>query len=189
MKKLSNKHYKISDWSGGKTKELFIYPENSDYKEKNFDWRISSASVEIEESIFTKLPGINRIIMPLKGVLSLNHLQHRKVKLNEFEQDRFRGDWTTKSKGEVIDFNVMFTDDFDASLVYKSLNSQQSLVFEAATDADIFIYCISGNIQISEITITTDEALYLTKSSMNKFNINATDNSQILITLVTRKNG
>ena len=40
---------KISKWSGGITNQLYIYPENSSYENRNFKWRISSANVEAEE--------------------------------------------------------------------------------------------------------------------------------------------
>jgi environmental stress-induced protein Ves len=65
-------HYKNSDliinnWSGGITTQLAIYPKDANYKKQNFQFRISTATVEIEESVFTKLPGVSRKLMILNG--------------------------------------------------------------------------------------------------------------------------
>lgn len=97
----------ISKWSGGTTTQLDIYPEDALYGERNFLWRISSAVVELPESVFTHLPGIKRIIMPISGELYLEHEGRYKKLLKPFEQDSFSGDWTTKSRGKVTDFNLM----------------------------------------------------------------------------------
>ena len=43
----TEKDYKVSKWSGGDTTELYLYPENGDYRSGNFQLRISSATVEI----------------------------------------------------------------------------------------------------------------------------------------------
>lgn len=98
---------KASEWSGGITTELFIYPENSDYKKRNFLWRLSSATVNLEESTFTHLREVQRLIMVLEGKMKLEHEGHHTIDLNPFEQDSFSGDWTTKSYGKVRDFNLM----------------------------------------------------------------------------------
>lgn len=97
-------------WSGGTTTQLAIYPENALYSERNFLWRISSAEVELPESIFTHLPGIKRIILPVTGELYLEHVGKYKKILKPFEQDCFYGDWITRSRGKVTDFNLMMKD-------------------------------------------------------------------------------
>jgi len=65
--------FKTSLWSGGTTTELYIYPENSIYKNKDFWFRLSSATVELEKSTFTPLEGIKRYIAPINGSLKLFH--------------------------------------------------------------------------------------------------------------------
>ncbi len=52
MELVTHNQQKISTWSGGTTTELFIYPEVAEYSERNFDFRISTATVEVEESNF-----------------------------------------------------------------------------------------------------------------------------------------
>ncbi|MFT5858838.1 MAG: environmental stress-induced protein Ves [Flavobacteriaceae bacterium] len=108
MKVIHFEDAKVTEWSGGKTHELLIHPENSNFKSGDYDLRMSVATVNLEETTFTSLPGVNRILTVLEGKLMLTHEGHHTVKLGPYEQDRFQGDWTTKSKGKVRDFNVMW---------------------------------------------------------------------------------
>ncbi|MFL0247675.1 HutD/Ves family protein [Candidatus Clostridium stratigraminis] len=107
---LRKENYKISNWSGGRTTELLIFPPEASYSERNFKWRLSSATVEAEQSTFTSLPGISRIIMVLEGELLLEHQGHHKIQLKSFQKDSFMGDWVTNSYGKVTDFNLMMAE-------------------------------------------------------------------------------
>ena len=100
-------NYSISNWTGGKTKELAIFPRASKYLDRNFIWRLSSATVELDESDFSKLPDYDRVIMVLKGSVVLTYDGKKTVKLNELEQDSFDGGWKTKSFGRITDFILM----------------------------------------------------------------------------------
>lgn len=140
-------------WSGGTTTQLAIYPEIAIYSERNFIWRLSSARVEAEESVFTSLPGINRIIMILEGEMILEHEGHHKRLLKRFDQDSFSGDWTTKSYGKVVDFNLMMRKGCDGGLEaihlgekeVKDIAFDNSKGFSECTQA---IYCVDGEISI-----------------------------------------
>ena len=99
--------YTKTNWSGGKTSELFIYPKEADFKQGNFSLRISIATVEVESSQFTSLPDVQRTLMVLEGTLKLEHDGQHSCELLPFEQDQFSGNWSTKSWGKVTDFNVM----------------------------------------------------------------------------------
>ena len=70
---ISQKEYKTSNWSGGETTEVFLFPPNGDYGIKKFDYRVSTALVNLSESDFTPLPGFNRLIMSLNNPLKLTH--------------------------------------------------------------------------------------------------------------------
>ena len=54
-------------WAGGTTTQLAIGPEGADYASRRFEWRISSARVDLDASDFTPLPGFRRILMILEG--------------------------------------------------------------------------------------------------------------------------
>ena len=106
--KIIRKHeLSTSLWSGGTTTQLTIYPATAMYAERNFMWRISTAKVEVEESDFTALPNVHRILMILDGKMLLKHEGRYEKHLEPFEQDSFEGNWATKSKGKVTDFNLM----------------------------------------------------------------------------------
>jgi environmental stress-induced protein Ves len=107
IKILKEVDYKVSTWSGGKTSELFIFPEQSSYKDRDFKVRISSATVELEQSTFTKLEGVNRFITPLDNNLRLTHNEEESVDLKPFEIHEFDGGINTNSFGKARDFNLM----------------------------------------------------------------------------------
>lgn len=98
---------RASKWSGGITNEIYIYPEGASYKERNFSWRISSATVELDHSTFTDLPGIKRFITTLKGDMKLVHDNGPEIELKPFKIHDFDGGAKTESYGRVTDFNLM----------------------------------------------------------------------------------
>lgn len=104
---LKKADFKITNWSGGDTTELYIYPEDSKYQNRDFLFRLSSATVNLEKSTFTKLDGVSRKLMLLSGEMELVHKDKYNKKLNPFEQDSFMGDWDTESYGKARDFNLM----------------------------------------------------------------------------------
>lgn len=106
-KVIKKKDLSISNWSGGTTTQLAIYPENQLYSDRNFIWRLSSATVDQDESNFTVLPQYNRILMILEGKLELNHNNKEIINLNSFDQNEFDGGNNTVAKGKVVDFNLM----------------------------------------------------------------------------------
>lgn len=178
--------YITSEWSGGKTTELFIYPEGSSYQKRNFDIRISSASVEIEESTFTKLPDYNRVLMILSGCLEINHQDRYKKKLSEYSCDYFDGAWNTSSKGKVIDFNLMTSKSLLGKLEYEilALKSEVSLKLK---DKEILsgIYLISGKIlsRLDKQEISPGELIILDNPNYY-YNLQILEESQIIKILV-----
>lgn len=107
FKILSKLNYKTTKWSGGDTTELYIYPEDSSYQKRDFLFRLSSATVNLEKSTFTKLEGVSRKLMLLSGEMELVHKDKYNKKLKSFEQDSFMGSWDTESYGKATDFNLM----------------------------------------------------------------------------------
>lgn len=95
-------------WSGGITTQLAIWPEGADYGARRFDWRISTAVVEDEKSVFTPLPGIHRLLMILDGEITVTHEGTRTLAMKPLvDVDEFEGGWETVSAGRCVDFNLM----------------------------------------------------------------------------------
>lgn len=104
---IKEEKYQVSNWSGGKTRELALFPKGTTYLNRNFTWRLSSATCELDESKFTNLPDYNRVLMVLEGEVVLNYNGEKTVKLKELEQDSFDGAWKTNSFGKILDYNLM----------------------------------------------------------------------------------
>ncbi len=99
--------FRVSNWMGGKTTQLAIFPETAKYLERNFIWRLSSATCEKEESDFSKLAEFDRVLMVLQGDVVLAHQDVRVARLGELEQDSFDGGYSTKSFGKITDYNLI----------------------------------------------------------------------------------
>lgn len=139
---------KISKWSGGTTKEVYIYPKASSYNERTFKFRVSSALIEDSESEFTYLKGVKRFITSLDNNLTLIHDENEVVKLRPYEVHEFLGDIQTKSIGKVKDFNLMLNNgingemqslivDQDYVLKNNSLNDEIYIFYSDEADMDI----------------------------------------------------
>lgn len=101
------KDFITTSWSGGATTQIAIYPRDSQYADRDFLWRISSATVELEESDFTPLPDYNRYLSVLSGEMQLIHNEIESFNLSKGQIYAFDGAVPTKSKGICTDFNLM----------------------------------------------------------------------------------
>lgn len=145
---LKKANQKSKAWSGGETTELFIWPAGSDYGRKDFDFRISTATVEVDESVFTPLPGIRRTLMVLTGKMRLEHENQHEKSLTEFGVDRFDGGWNTHSFGRCIDFNVMTRNGAQVELEGISLTQNEEINHDLPVNHHIFIYLFEGSIAL-----------------------------------------
>ena len=152
IKVIKKESLSTSKWSGGTTTQLYIYPENELYENRNFKFRISSAKVDLEESNFTKLPNIKRKIMILDGKLKLIHENHHDIILEKFDQDTFYGHWNTKSYGKVTDFNLMLNENTNGIIEHVNLENEKTIVYnnnvEYGNLTEVF-YIVKGKINIS----------------------------------------
>ncbi len=105
---LTSADYQTAAWSGGTTTQIFIWPENASYARREFLFRISSATVDLPESDFTPLPGVERWITPLQGSFTLTHPGAEPVVLPPLGAPyRFSGETPTHCEGRATDFNLM----------------------------------------------------------------------------------
>lgn len=105
---LKAEDFVTSRWSGGTTTQLLIWPEGSDYARREFSVRISSAAVELEESDFTPLEGVERYITPLSGRFTLTHPGQPPVEMGPLDAPYcFSGETPTHCAGTATDFNLM----------------------------------------------------------------------------------
>ncbi|WP_052702810.1 HutD family protein [Paenibacillus beijingensis] len=142
-------------WSGGTTTQLAIYPETADYAARNFMWRLSTATIETQQSVFTPLPGFRRILMVLKGELELDHEGRHHSMLKPFRQDRFEGEWRTVSSGLVTNFNLIFAEECNAELICLDIPPREEISLAAplssqkgVTRLSRVLYAADGDLEI-----------------------------------------
>lgn len=142
--------FKTINWSGGTSTQLYIYPETANYQKRDFDFRISTAKVEVEKSDFTPLPGIERHLMILDGAIHISHKNHHEKRLNAFDQDFFMGDWETSSIGHCVDFNLMTRNHCKGELsVIQMLKNQEIKISETDQIDHLFLFIQKGEFQFS----------------------------------------
>lgn len=154
----TEKDYKVSKWSGGDTTELYLYPEDGDYKSGNFQLRISSATVEVDRSEFTSLPGVDRYLMIFQGHLDMIHGEKEKISLEPYEVDHFDGGVPTVSYGKVVDFNLMLKNGARGRMEALCLETGQEWKVTPEKDENFLaIYVREGLVLIGDVELGPHE--------------------------------
>lgn len=105
--KLTRDDINVSLWGGGTTSEILIFPDSAKYSDRNFLFRISSATVDEEVSAFTRLYGYSRLIVSLDHSFSLSHDGAAEILIPPYTVHEFDGASETVSRGRITDFNLM----------------------------------------------------------------------------------
>lgn len=137
-----------SRWSGGSTTQWAIYPAEADYARRDFAWRISTAVMEDSYSRFTRLEGITRHLMLLRGNVLLLH-PDRKAELAPYDVHSFTGEEPTECFGCGSDFNLMLTHGCTGSLEALCADRALTLPLDAKGRAFYGLYAFSGGAEIS----------------------------------------
>ena len=93
-------------WGGGKTTELYLFPADGSYAERRFAFRISSATVDVPESRFTRLDGVTRYLTPLTEGFYLKRAGRWQF-LPRGDVLRFSGEEDILCRGSGRDLNLM----------------------------------------------------------------------------------
>jgi len=173
-----------SNWSGGTTSELFIFPTTSNYKDLNFGFRLSRATIETEESVFTPLPNVARQLMVLDGELELVHEGHHTKKLKPLQFDTFSGDWTTKSTGKATDFNLMTLGDTTGTFSVMKAKKKQFHSYKINHEFTLF-YIVKGELQFEDKSVNTGELIVFNGASENDFKFNLMPGTNVIVTRVS----
>ncbi|HEX7413178.1 MAG TPA: HutD family protein [Bacteroidia bacterium] len=175
-------------WQGGTTTQLAIYPKDSLYKNLDFIFRISTATIDVAQSTFTVLPDVARVLMVLDGELTIQHKGHYNKQLNKFDTDSFSGDWETTSMGKATDFNVMTRG--RAKSAVKGFSLQEKEKKEFVMDCDTMaIYVYSGEVLIKQSSVKTilsqgDVALIDKEKDNEAFMLHAQQASDIAVAII-----
>ena len=136
---LRAKDFQVSDWSGGKTKQLYLSPPTGHYGKRDFDYRLSTATVELTESQFSDLSGFHRILMSLDHTLHLhNASRQEETVLAPFTPYFFEGSDSITSRGTCTDFNLIYSDHYQGQML--AISDREELSQDEAIQ---FIYALS----------------------------------------------
>ena len=147
--------FQVSDWSGGKTKQLYLSPPTGHYSKRDFDYRLSTATVELAESQFSDLSGFHRILMSLDHTLHLhNASRQEETVLAPFTPYVFEGSDSITSRGTCTDFNLIYSDHYQGQMIAIS-NGQ-----ELRRDEEIqFIYALGDlTVTVTNLPVLNLEA-------------------------------
>lgn len=144
---ITPEQYVVSRWAGGSTTQLAIAPDGSLYQNRDFLWRISSASVTQDSSVFTSLNDYDRLICVLQGEMRLKHNDGETITLPPYTVHSFDGGANTLSEGRCVDFNLMVRKrECHGDLrVIMPENGEQTEIFSTETGFAVLIYCRTGS--------------------------------------------
>ena len=136
---LKSSDFQVSNWSGGKTKQLYLSPPTGHYGRREFDYRLSTATVEVAESEFSDLSFFHRILMSLDHPLRLlNASRQEETVLAPFTPYFFEGSDSITSRGTCTDFNLIYSDHYQGQML--AISDREELSQDEAIQ---FIYALS----------------------------------------------
>jgi len=106
---LPKKDSKASIWSGGLTYEYMVYPKTANYADRNFAFRISSATIEKVPSEFTIFKGYHRYLVMLDNSLDIEVNKEKKI-YEKYQIMEFNSDDEVTSYTKGTDFNWMVSE-------------------------------------------------------------------------------
>lgn len=183
---LNSSNFITSQWSGGSSTQLYIFPDNASYADRNFELRISTAKVEIAESTFTSLPGIRRKLMILDGEIQINHQGQYTKNLKPFDVDSFSGDWVTTALGTCTDFNVMNRCKKQTDLYAVEIGTRDYYELIPGNVCEkLLIYAYSGGPELELMNrnyrLNTGNLLIVESPNDSSIAIKSTENSVIVV--------
>lgn len=150
MRHLTKQDYAVSRWSGGSTTQLAIFPPGAVYDRRDFLWRLSSATVELERSDFTPLPDYQRYITVLEGAMVLTHGGGSPISLAPGQVHTFDGGSATRSEGRCTDYNLMVRKGrCTGSLAVLPLPGGGRRSAAPAPGGTLAVFCRSGSVTLT----------------------------------------
>lgn len=176
-------HFQAKAWANGTTTELVKFPFDSDFLKRDFIFRISTATVEAEESTFSDFSGLTRILMILEGSMTLIHDGRYQKHLVPYNQDTFDGSWSTRSIGKVRDFNVMFNEQAKGELRAFQLQSTQ-IETVSISQKRIIIFVHTGQFSIGEQLLEAGSVLEIEENEWPSLSLKCIETGTILCSQV-----
>lgn len=146
-KLLTRADYVTASWSGGTTTQLAISPEGAAYADRDFLWRLSSATVELDRSDFTPLPDYDRLLAVLEGEIRLKIDAQEPFPLAPGRVVAFDGGVPVESRGRCVDFNLMVRKGKGRGFLAEERREKpfEETIQPGARTRGLAIYCVSGS--------------------------------------------
>jgi uncharacterized protein len=181
MKHLRTNDYQTSSWAGGTTRQLLIFPETAQVKEKDFLFRISSAKIELEESEFTRFVGYKRILLTLDKPIQMAHDGQESIHLNPFDIHTFQGEWDTSAKGQCEDFNVIYRPTVEVMLEVHELKKGEFSDFKISPlPKFLFLFVVCGSVITDHFIAKSNESFFIETDEINSLQFSALEDSRLI---------
>lgn len=180
--KLNCSHYQRKLWKngGGFSDEIAIYPKDAIFPQDSFLWRLSTAYIT-QSGPFSPFVGYDRYLTCVSDSTLLLQIGTEQDKLSLGEIKKFAGE--VEVFGQLIDskpvqdLNLIFKRDrVKVDFKFIPILNQNPVKFDIK-DCEIFIYGITGNIQIRIGPAKHDKALALAKGETFYYNCKTKQNS------------
>ena len=117
VKLMKREDQPLCKWTGGQTRSFFIYPPGGEGATAfDYDFEITSSTMEFPDSEYTIYEGYDRILMIIENSVKLVHEDGRTVVLNKYDYDVFSGETATHSYGLATDYEMMVRHGIDAGI-------------------------------------------------------------------------
>ena len=183
LTRLTPEDYTTTRWSGGTTTELLIRPRGAVYGQRDFLFRVSSATVDLDSSTFTALPDYDRLIATLKGTITLIHDGGAPLVLAPFQVHAFDGGSETTSLGRCRDFNLMLRKGrATGSLRAVTADGPCPLSPGACT---ALLYCVSGVCTAAGVQLAAGECLLMEDVDTKILTMEGTPQTRLMLAEVS----
>ena len=179
MKHLKQNDYVITPWKNGHgiTAQIAIHPEDSSFKDGNFDWRLSSAEVS-SAGDFSSFHGFERLLMVWQGSgVFLNE-----TLLPAFTSHRFNGEeeiYCELIKEKVKDLGLIFRPE-KVKANFRVIEKMEVLSLNAG---EYFLFCAEGNFNVGLDLYHSSECLAVSGPIKIEVNSNGDQFKVILISI------
>lgn len=150
----------------GFTSQIYLSPPDSTLEKLDFNIRLSSAPI-LENTMFSKFPNFNRILIPIKG--KGFYLNGALFELHEVAY--FKGDEETQCDlldGEVVDLGLIYNPQ-SCSADAKILSFKNSFSLNTETRSIYLVYVLRGSLKIQETFGAEDDTFLITETEKVTF--------------------
>ena len=162
---LTSQDYVVSHWSGGKTIQVAIAPKGAVYADRDFLWRVSSATADLDESDYTPLPDYQRWLSVFDQPIRLQHDGGEIITLAPYGIHCFDGGAATHSWGRCVDFNLMLRKGKAEGDLQALSVTGESLSLSAQGADTLLLYCGEGSGSVyangETVELKAEEALLI----------------------------